>query len=104
MTSFSSLRARLVGIVFLTITPALVLMYYTHLPWIGFIAGLIALGAAWLGGERFIMRQVRLLSEAARRFEQGDLSTRTGLGRERGELGDPARSFDSMAAKLEQRA
>src|SRR5690242_3176567 len=103
MTSFTSLRARLVGTVFLAIAPAWVLMYYTHLPWMGFIVGLLALGAAWFGGERFIMRQVRVLSEAAGRFERGDLSTRTGLGREQGELGDLARTFDSMAAKLEQR-
>src|SRR5947209_2246381 len=62
---FSSLRARLVGTVFLAITPAALLLWAAHLPWSGFIVGLIALGAAWLGGERFILRQVRLLTQAA---------------------------------------
>src|SRR5436305_627157 len=104
MMSLSSLRARLVGTVFLAIAPAWVLMYYIHLPWIGFLAGLLALGAAWLGGERFVMRQVGLLSEMTRRLESGDLSSRTGLGKESGELGGLARRFDSMAQKLAQRA
>src|SRR3989442_12575301 len=103
MTSFSSLRARLVGTVFVAIAPVWVLMYYTHLHWTGFLVGLLALGAAWFGGERFILRQVRLLSKAARQLAAGDLSSRTGLAKEGGELGELARTFDTMAATLEQR-
>src|SRR5438132_13795812 len=103
MTRFSSLRARLVGTVFVAIAPAWALMYYTNLPWMGFVVGLLALGAAWFGGERFIMRQVRVLSRAARGLAAGDLTTRTGLGRESGELGELARTFDSLAEKLQQR-
>src|SRR5438477_4831321 len=103
MTSFTSLRARLVGTVFIAIAPAWVLMYYTHLPWTGFVVGLLALGAAWFGGERFILRQVRVLSNAARQLGAGVLSSRTGLADERGELGELARTFDKMAEALEQR-
>jgi signal transduction histidine kinase/ActR/RegA family two-component response regulator/HAMP domain-containing protein len=104
MTTFSSLRARLVGTVFVAITPAWALMYYTHLPWAGFIVGLIALGAAWFGGERFILRQVRTLCNAASQLAAGNLATRTGLAKERGELGELARTIDAMAAALEERA
>src|SRR4051812_12508663 len=104
MNLFSSLRVRLVGTVFLAITPALVLMYFAHLPWMGFVLGLLALAAAWFGGERFILRQVRILTRAARRLAAGDLSARTGLRREQGELGELARTFDNMAASIEKRA
>src|SRR5512137_1329930 len=107
MTSFSSLRVRLVGTVFLAIAPAWVVMYCadkyyaahygSHLPWSGFVVGLLALVAAWIGGERFILRQVRVLAKAVRELGAGDLSSRTGLSRERGELGDLARTFDAMA-------
>jgi signal transduction histidine kinase/ActR/RegA family two-component response regulator/HAMP domain-containing protein len=103
MKSFSSLRYRLVGTVLVAITPALVLMYVTKLPWTGFMLGLMALGAAWYGGEHFVLRQLRLLGESARQLAEGDLSSRTGLGGERGEIGDLARTFDSMADKLEDR-
>jgi signal transduction histidine kinase/ActR/RegA family two-component response regulator/HAMP domain-containing protein len=61
------------------------------------------LAAAWFGGERFILRQVRILSKAARQLGAGDLTSRTGLSREEGELGDLARTFDTMAASLEER-
>ena len=108
MTSFSSLRFRLVGTVFLAVAPASVLMYFADkyyaahygadLPWTEFVVGLLALGAAWFGGERFILRQVRILSKAARQLAAGDLSSRTGLSRERGELGELAHTFDAMAA------
>ena len=47
MTTFSSLRVRLVGVVFLAVVPVLLLMYFTNLPWIGFVMGLVALAAAW---------------------------------------------------------
>jgi signal transduction histidine kinase/HAMP domain-containing protein len=113
MTSFSGLRFRLVGTVFLAVAPACVLIYIadkyfsahggTELPWAVFAVGLVALGAAWFGGERFILRQVRMLAKAAQQLGAGDLASRTGLSRERGELGDLARTFDTMAASLEER-
>jgi signal transduction histidine kinase/HAMP domain-containing protein/ActR/RegA family two-component response regulator len=113
MTSFSSLRFRLVGTVFLAVAPACVLMYFANkyyaahygneLPWTGFAVGLVALGAAWFGGERFILRQVRMLSKAAQELGAGDLASRTGLSHERGELGELAQTFDAMAVSLEQR-
>ncbi len=113
MTSFSSLRFRLVGTVFLAVAPASVLMYLadrycaTHygmqLAWPEFVVGLFALAAAWYGGERFILRQVRMLSSAAQHLGAGELSSRTGLAEEKGELGDLAHTFDTMAASLEER-
>jgi signal transduction histidine kinase/ActR/RegA family two-component response regulator/HAMP domain-containing protein len=126
-TSFSSLRVRLVGAVFVAILPALALMFCldsylariaaereaahasrfeyfeSHVPWAGFAVGLVALGAAWFGGERFILRQVRVLSKSAQQLEAGDFSSRTGLANEKGELGELARKFDAVAVSLEQR-
>ena len=78
MNRFSSLRVRLVGIVFLAMSPAWVLMYLGYLPWAALIPGLLALAAAWYGGERFINRQVRRLSIATQRLATGDLTSRTG--------------------------
>ena len=77
--------------------------YGSGLPWTGFAVGMVALAAAWFGGERFILRQVRILFKAARQLGAGDLSSRTGLSRERGELGELAHAFDSMATRLEER-
>ena len=77
--------------------------YGAHLAWSLFAIGLLALGAAWYGGERFILRQVRILSKAVQQLGAGDLSSRTGLSVERGELGELARLFDAMAASLEER-
>ncbi|HVV02033.1 MAG TPA: ATP-binding protein [Verrucomicrobiae bacterium] len=104
MSRFSSLRVRLAGTVFLAMIPACVLLYVTGLPWTGFLIGVMALGAAWHGGERFILRQVRALRVAAQRLARGDLTVRTGLAREKGELGDLAKSFDAMTASFQRRA
>lgn len=103
MTSFSSLRVRLVKTVFLTITPALIFMYVFSLPWMGFVIGLLALAAAWFGGERFVVRQVRVLLGATERLRAGDLSSRTGLDHEPGELGQLAQKFDELADALQAR-
>jgi signal transduction histidine kinase/CheY-like chemotaxis protein/HAMP domain-containing protein len=78
--------------------------YGANLPWTGFVVGLVALGAAWFGGERFILRQVRILSRAVEQLGAGDLKIRTGLSQEQGELGDLARAFDVMMDSLEKRA
>src|SRR5438445_12247609 len=104
MTGFTSLRIRLVGTVLVAITPAWIAMYLMHQPLFGFITGLLALAAAWYGGERFLLRQVRMLSNAAQRLAQGDLLAPTGLANERGEFGELARTLDSMAEVLEKRA
>ncbi|HEY5915379.1 MAG TPA: ATP-binding protein, partial [Verrucomicrobiae bacterium] len=112
MRSFSSLRARLVGTVFLAVAPAWVLTYVIvrragtqdDILWTFMSAGvgLLALAAAWFSGERFVLRQVRILNRSARLLAAGDLSSRTGLGKERDELGDLARTFDDMAAALQK--
>jgi hypothetical protein len=78
---FSSLRVRLVGIVFLAVAPALAWLSYTRIEgvWPSFFIGLCALCAAWLGGEFFILRQVKSIRIAAQKLAAGDLSSRTGL-------------------------
>jgi signal transduction histidine kinase/ActR/RegA family two-component response regulator/HAMP domain-containing protein len=95
--------------VFLAIAPAWIAIHLaakstgTEPPWASFVVGMLALAAAWAGGERFILRQVRTLLGATQRLAAGDLSSRTGLGSERGELGELASTFDGMAQTLEQR-
>jgi signal transduction histidine kinase/ActR/RegA family two-component response regulator len=119
---FSGVRMQLVASVFLFISPALVLTYIVNqnwfwqfapgwardyaltVPWASFIVGLLALIAAWFGGEHFILRQVRVLTRAVRRLAGGDLQARTGLQEVEGELGQLAQKFDEMAAALQQRA
>lgn len=96
---------RLVGTVFLAIVPPLTVLYFLHLEdWAGFLVGLLALGAAWYGGERFIMRQLRVLLSATERLAAGDLTARTGVNDTESELGQLAHTFDSMAESLQQRA
>ncbi|HWY77991.1 MAG TPA: ATP-binding protein [Verrucomicrobiae bacterium] len=105
MSRFSSLRVRLVGIVFLAVAASLGLLYvigFWSATWVPFAAGLVALGAAWAGGELFVMRQVRALLKAVKGFAGGDMACRTGLVKERGELGELARAFDSLAEALEK--
>jgi signal transduction histidine kinase/ActR/RegA family two-component response regulator/HAMP domain-containing protein len=118
---FSSVRMQLVASVFVAIAPVLVLTYIVNqswfwqyspdwlkqyaaeVPWASFLVGILALMAAWFGGERFILRQVRALSDAAKRLGKGDMSSRTGLHNSPGELGQLAEVFDGMAESLQQR-
>jgi signal transduction histidine kinase/HAMP domain-containing protein/ActR/RegA family two-component response regulator len=102
MSSFSSLRFRLVGVVILAVAPALGLMLYTKMIWPGVVAGFLAVAAAWYGGEKFILRHVNALLLATKRLAAGDLSSRTGVLNEPGEMGELANSFDAMAESLER--
>jgi signal transduction histidine kinase/ActR/RegA family two-component response regulator len=56
-----------------------------------------------MGGEKFILRQVRALSDAAKRLGKGDMGSRTGLHDSPGELGQLAEVFDGMAESLQQK-
>jgi len=63
----------------------------------------LAVGAAWFGGDIFILRKVRALVAATRRVAAGDLHARTETAYDHGELGQLAHAFDEMAESLEQR-
>ncbi len=66
-------------------------------------AGLLALIAAWIGGEAFVLRPVKALAGAADRLRAGDLSARAGLAQAPDELGRLAGTFDAMAEALQHR-
>jgi len=102
--NFISLRVRLMATVFVAVASGLLIAHFARLEFEGFLAGLLALIAAWIGGEWFIVRRIRLLLQTTRRLGQGDLAARTGAGDERGELGELARTIDSMASTLSDRA
>lgn len=83
----------------------MIVMYFFHLEdWAGFLVGLLALGAAWYGGEHFILRQIRVLLKTTEHLAAGDLSSRTGMDNVKGELGQLARNFDRLTGSLQQRA
>ena len=66
------------------------------------LVAVLALIAAWVGSDVFVLRRIKALAGAALRLSQGDLSARTGLPHGREELGQLARSFDDMAAALQR--
>jgi signal transduction histidine kinase len=72
-----------------------------NLAMLGLVAGL-ALAAAWVGGNLFIVRQIQALVRATKRVAAGELGVRTGLTHGQGELGQLAGAFDQMAESLEQ--
>jgi diguanylate cyclase (GGDEF)-like protein/PAS domain S-box-containing protein len=70
--------------------------------WVLFgVALFISLFSSWLIAKLVIVNRLGRLVEAAERLGQGDLAMRTGLPHGKDELGELARSFDTMAGKLE---
>jgi signal transduction histidine kinase len=65
------------------------------------LVGALALAAAWVGADVFILRSVNALVQATKRLSAGDLSVRTGLPPGHGELSQLAQAFDDMASALE---
>jgi signal transduction histidine kinase/CheY-like chemotaxis protein/HAMP domain-containing protein len=100
---FSSVRMKLVGSVLLLIVPSLLVTYIYDLPMSGFVVGILALVAAWMGGEFFVRRQVQALTRTAQKIADGNLDARTGLPERQDELGQLAKIFDRMAESLKQR-
>lgn len=76
-----------------------------------FTIGLLGLGLvlvlglliAWLGARALVLDPIRSLIAATERLAAGDLAARTGLAGAGGEIGHLARSFDEMAASVEER-
>jgi signal transduction histidine kinase len=68
---------------------------------LGIVAGL-ALAAAWVGGNIFIVRQIQALGGATKRVAAGELGVRTGLPHGQGELSQLAAAFDQMAESLDR--
>jgi PAS domain S-box-containing protein len=69
----------------------------------GALVALMALVAAWWGGELVLLRRLRALVGTARRLGAGDLGARTGAEYRAGELGQLAQTFDEMAGALQAR-
>jgi signal transduction histidine kinase/HAMP domain-containing protein len=70
--------------------------------WLASVTAL-ALLAAWVGGNIFVLRHTRALVDSAKRLSGGDLSVRSGLPTGQGELSQLGQAFDEMAAALEAR-
>lgn len=67
------------------------------------VATILVLVMAWWGAEIFVLRRVRGLLGATRALESGNLEVRAWAGTGRGELAALARSFNEMAAALQER-
>lgn len=65
------------------------------------LAAVLAVATAWFVGNLTIMRRLERLMAAADRLGTGDLSTRTMLDHDKGELGVLAGAFDRMAESLQ---
>jgi GAF domain-containing protein len=71
---------------------------------IGLVAVIVlALLAAWFGGERLVVGKIRRVARASERIAGGDLQARARLGDDGGELGLLGHAFDSMASQLQVR-
>ncbi|MDZ4158488.1 MAG: HD domain-containing phosphohydrolase, partial [Anaerolineaceae bacterium] len=68
---------------------------------LGVVTALV-LAAACFGGDRFILKPVRMLAGLSRRLAAGELSVRASLPAGYGELEELGSAFDSMAGTLEQ--
>ena len=64
---------------------------------------LLLLVGSYYGAERFFLRNVRTLLDAAKRLRTGDLSARTGMRYGNEELSQIGKAFDEMAETLQER-
>lgn len=73
-----------------------------NLIWLGIVT-VLALIAAWVGGDIFLIRQMHLLVQTAQKLGRGEFKARTGISAQTGELGQLADAIDQMAAALQTR-
>ena len=67
------------------------------------VVSAIILGLAWFGTDVVVLRRFRDIIAATNKVAEGNLSARTTLSYEHGELGHMARAFDHLAQALEKR-
>ncbi len=67
------------------------------------LVGILALLAAWIGGDVFILRRLKELVGATKRVASGDLGVRIEPFGDRDELSILASSFNEMAESLDER-
>jgi signal transduction histidine kinase/CheY-like chemotaxis protein/HAMP domain-containing protein len=67
------------------------------------LCGMLIFVAAWIGVDRLILHRFRMLTSAAQRLGQGEISARTELPPRQDELGQLAATFDHMASDIEVR-
>jgi PAS domain S-box-containing protein len=97
----SSLRFRLFLLVLLAVVPAEADQTLAfNLSGLGVVAGLAIL-AAWVGSDVFVLRRLKVLVRATQQLAEGDLSVRTHFPQEWGELSQLSFAFDTMAASLQ---
>jgi len=106
--AFSNIRNNQDASLFVNVGVPTVLAYaetkhilFLNLTILGVVAAL-ALLAAWVYANRYVLHPVETLANATRRVAAGDLSARTGIPRAAGELHQLAEAFDEMAASLQQ--
>lgn len=64
---------------------------------------LLVLSAAWVGGDRIVLRPVHVLLRVTQQLRAGDLTARSGLPQGLGELDQLVMAFDDMAEALDHR-
>jgi signal transduction histidine kinase len=70
-----------------------------NLAGLGLVA-LLTLAVAWFGSDLAVLRPMRVLVKTVGRLAAGDLTARTGLASQTGEVGQLAQAFDDMAGNL----
>jgi len=107
--AFTVLRSGAEPSLFVTvgIPPAMAYLETKHLlglnlAILGAVASL-ALIAAWLYGDRYILRPVSTLLSSVQRLGSGDLAARTGIAHASSELQQLGAAFDQMANSLQQK-
>ena len=66
------------------------------------VVAILALTAAWFGGDFFVVRRLSALAATTERIASGDLRSRSGLPHSGSEIGRLAASLDKMAESLEE--
>jgi PAS domain S-box-containing protein len=64
---------------------------------------ILALIAAWIGGDIFLVAQIKSLVRTAQQLGKGELNTRSKIDYKSGEIGQLARAIDEMVEALETR-